>query len=69
MGVTDHAAEHFIDKVLGAFDPIIDPIVGWLRNLFTKLANRFRRHKGEVPVVLSEAEYDATDEAPVLLVP
>lgn len=70
MVVKERAAEHFIDKILGAFDPIIDPIVGWLRNLFTKLRNRFRRHNAGQPVVLTEAEYDAPDdELPVLLVP
>lgn len=63
------ALEHLIEKLLHAFDPLLDPIFGAIRNGLTWLRNRLSRHKLPKPTVMTEAEYDTDEGDLVLLVP
>lgn len=72
--VKEKTLEYLIDKLLHMFDPIIDPIVDFVRNQFAKLRNWWRIKRGHEyapgqPIIMTEDEYDAEDEQPVLLIP
>jgi hypothetical protein len=65
---------YLLDKVVHAFDPLLDPAVDWVRDRFTTFRNwlvrRFGRSKpGPVPEVMSVAEFDGDGPSDVLLVP